>query len=331
MKRLLTIVLLFAFSLQLHAEKYALIIAVGEYPRKTGWKSISSVNDVGLITQALTSQNFSEENIFVLKNEEANRAGIMKAIEDLKAKIKPGDIVVIHYSGHGQQIFDDNGDEIDGKDESIVPYDAYVKYTSFYKGENHIRDDELGNVIANFRNTLGPEGQLLMIMDSCHSGTLPRGGIARGGEGTFAPPDWSPGKQSESGGSGLVETTKLGDNPSPFVIFSGASANELNFEYEGYGSLSFAFLQAMNDLGSDFTYRQLFSKIRAIMSTISPNQNPTIEGDADYKLFKGEYVKQQPYIEIGKLIRSDAIRINAGKLQRVFKGTTVHVLPSGTT
>ena len=67
------------------------------------------------------------------------------------------------------------------------------------------------------------------------------------------------------------------------------------------------------------------------MSTISPNQNPTIEGDADYKLFNGEYVKQQPYVEIGKVIRADAIRIKAGKLQRLFKGTTVNILPAGTT
>ncbi|NNF81278.1 MAG: caspase family protein [Flavobacteriaceae bacterium] len=331
MKRLLICFILFAISFQSFAEKYALIIAVGEYPRKTGWSSISSVNDVGLIKQALTSQKFKDENIFVLKNEEADREGIMKAFEELKAKIKPGDIVVIHYSGHGQQIYDDNGDEIDDKDESIVPYDALVRYTSYYKGENHIRDDELGNIIANFRNTLGDQGQLLMLLDSCHSGTASRGGKARGGEATFAPPGWTPGQTAENGGSGLLERTKLNEKPAPFVLLSGASANELNYEYEGYGSLSFAFLQAMNDLGTDFTYRQLFSKIQAIMSGISPNQKPTIEGDSDYKLFKGEYVKQQPYLEIAKIIRSDALRIKGGKLQRLFKGTTVNILPAGTT
>ena len=206
--------------------------------------------------------------------------------------------MVIHYSGHGQQIFDDNGDEIDDKDEAIVPYDALVRYTSNYHGENHIRDDELGNIIANFRNTLGKDGQLLMLLDSCHSGSATRGGKSRGGEGTFAPANWTPKTNNNTAGSGLLEKTTVNNDAAPFVMLSGASANELNYEYEGYGSLSYAFSTAMNALGSDFTYRKLFSAISANMNVISPKQTPTIEGDADYKLFKGDYVKQQPYFEV---------------------------------
>jgi len=330
MKRISLLILALAFSLNASAEKYGLIIAVGDYPTKTGWSSISSANDVPIIKKALLNQNFKEENISVLLNEAATRNGILSAIETLKAKLKPGDIVVIHYSGHGQQIFDNNGEEIDGKDEAIVPYDALVRYTSNYKGENHIRDDELGNIIANFRNTLGKDGQLLMLLDSCHSGSSTRGGIARGGEATFAPPNWTPTSDKNTQGSGLVEAITVNEDAAPFVMLSGASADELNYEYEGYGSLSFAFSKAMNELGSDFTYRKLFSAISANMNVISPKQTPTIEGDADYKLFKGDYVKQQPYFEVSKVSRPDVIRIGAGKLQRLFDGTTVNVLAAGT-
>ncbi|MDH7911253.1 caspase family protein [Winogradskyella sp. SYSU M77433] len=330
MKQKIFILAALMFSLNVMAEKYALIIAVGNYPAKTGWSSISSVNDVPLINNALLNQNFKAENITILKDEAATRAGILKAIEALQAKIQPGDIVVIHYSGHGQQIFDNNGDEIDDKDEAIVPYDALVKYTSNYKGENHIRDDELGNIITNFRNKLGKNGQLLMLLDSCHSGSSTRGGVARGGEGTFAPPNWTPSSDRNTKGSDMVEKTIVSADAAPFVMLSGASANELNYEYEGYGSLSFAFSKAMNELGSDFTYRKLFSAIAANMNVISPKQTPTIEGDADYKLFKGEYVKQQPYFEVTKVPRADVIKIGAGKLQRLFEGTTVNILPSGT-
>ncbi|WP_179345589.1 caspase family protein [Winogradskyella ursingii] len=331
MKRIILLTLALTFSLTAAAEKYGLIIAVGDYPARTGWSSISSANDVSIIQDALLNQNFKSENITVLLNEQATRIGILSAIEALQAKLNKGDIVVIHYSGHGQQIFDNNGDEIDGKDEAIVPYDALVRYTSNYKGENHIRDDELGNIIANFRNTLGKDGQLLMLLDSCHSGSSTRGGKARGGEGTFAPPNWTPTSDKDTHGSGLVENVKVNTDASSFVMLSGASANELNYEYEGYGSLSFAFSKAMNELGSDFTYRKLFSAIAANMNVISPKQNPTIEGDADYKLFKGEYVKQQPYFEVSQVPRADIVKINAGKLQRLFDGTTVSILPAGTT
>ena len=55
----LIIALILSFSCQyIQAEKYALIIAVGDYPKKTGWSTISSVNDVPLIEQTLLKQNF---------------------------------------------------------------------------------------------------------------------------------------------------------------------------------------------------------------------------------------------------------------------------------
>ena len=326
-----SLLLLFLLSaLTASAEKYGLIIAIGNYPAKTGWSSISSLNDVPLIKQALINQGFLEKNITELIDDQATKAGIINAIENLKAKLQPGDIVVIHYSGHGQQIFDDNGDEVDGKDEALVPYDAWVKYTFNYKGENHLRDDEIGNIIGNLMNTLGSAGQLLFILDSCHSGSTTRGRKARGGQATFAPDDWTPLENDKTKGSAMVERTKVNADSAPFVLISGASADELNYEYNGFGSLSYAFSKAMTELGSDFTYRQLFSKIASNMNVISPKQTPTIEGDLDYKLFNGEYVKQQPYFEIAKIPNVNLIHINAGKIQGLFEGTTVKIVPSGT-
>ncbi|MBT8377123.1 MAG: caspase family protein, partial [Bacteroidia bacterium] len=174
MKKYSILLLALFWSVNVLAEKHALIIAIGNYPARTGWPTISSLNDVPLIKNALEAQDFKSENILVITDNAATRKGIFNAFKQLMKKVKSGDIVVIHYSGHGQQIFDDNGDEVDGKDETIVPYDALVRYTSNYKGENHIRDDELGEVISDFRNKLGARGQLLLLLDSCHSGTASR-------------------------------------------------------------------------------------------------------------------------------------------------------------
>ncbi|RZF58128.1 caspase family protein [Sphingobacterium corticibacterium] len=339
MKKLLFI-LTILLSLQSYAiEKHALIIAIGNYPTtETGWSAISSVNDVPLIKQTLLSQGFPEVNIATLKDAQATKAGIIDALNTLQRKIKQGDIVVIHYSGHGQQVFDDNGDEIDGLDESLVPYDAHVEYSSSYKGEKHIRDDELGDIIASFRNKLGSDGQLLFILDSCHSGSMTRSslsGIARGGRGALTPPDWEAPKeinQIQSGsGLGIVERAAVHEHAAPFVMISGASANELNYEYNGVGSLSYAFSTAMNELGTDFTYRQLFSAVTANLNAIRPQQTPTIEGDMDMKLFKGEYAKQQPYFEVTDMFRNNGIiNINGGLVNHIFDQATVFVVPAGT-
>jgi hypothetical protein len=79
------------------AEKYGLIIAIGDYPTKTGWSTISSENDVSLIKQALLNHGFNEKNISLLVNDEATKAGIIKAIEDLKAKIKAMQTLGVPY------------------------------------------------------------------------------------------------------------------------------------------------------------------------------------------------------------------------------------------
>ena len=331
MKTRIALVLLVLLSLPLQAKKIALFIAVGDSPASTGWGPISSANDVPLIQAALKHQGFKEEHITTLLNAEATHDGIINALNTLSTQIEPGDIVVIHYSGHGQQIADDNGEEIDDKDEALVPYDALVRPTYNYSGQNHIRDDALGKLLTNFRNKLGAKGQLLVLLDSCHSGSATRGGKARGGAATFAPEGWVPKTNTTNKGSDMFEKAQVQPDAAPFVMFSGASANELNYEYEGVGSLSYAFNKAMTELGSDATYRQLYTKIATTMNVISPNQTPTLEGDPDYKVFKGEYVTQQPYFEVQSVLRPDVVKIQAGKLQGLFPGTTVAVLPAGTT
>ena len=48
---------------------------------------------------------------------------MMNAIEWLIKGAKPGDSLFFHYSGHGSQVKDKDGDEIDGLDETILPVD----------------------------------------------------------------------------------------------------------------------------------------------------------------------------------------------------------------
>ncbi|AFL83253.1 hypothetical protein Belba_0596 [Belliella baltica DSM 15883] len=330
-KLLALILCLASNSLEVLAEKKALIIAVGDYQPRTGWGKISSANDIPLIKDALISQGFDDEKIAVIRDQAATRKGILDALAKLYQESVKGDIVVVHYSGHGQQIFDDNGDEADGLDEALVPYDAFSKFAYNYQGENHIRDDELGNIINQFRNKLGTDGQLLFILDSCHSGSATRGGIARGGQGALTPPDWKePDSSNAALTSSMFERTKLDDNSSPFVMISGASADELNYEYQGKGSLSYAFSVAMTSLGSEFSYRQLFSNIAAQMSVISPLQSPAIDGDLDFMLFNGDYLTQSPFFNVKRIAKSNLIQIDAGKLQGVFENTTIFLMPAGT-
>ena len=84
----LALLFLFICSSSVLAKKHALIIAIGDYPASSGWGTISSVNDVPLIKQALLTQDFLEENIVVLKNEQATYSNIIEALKILQSKIE---------------------------------------------------------------------------------------------------------------------------------------------------------------------------------------------------------------------------------------------------
>lgn len=311
--------------------KRAIIIAIGDYEEATGWKDISSINDIPLIEGALSKQGFTD--FIIRKNEEATKAGILEAFDAMKARSNPGDIIVVHFSSHGQQIYDNNGDEIDGYDEAIVAYGAPASYEAGYTGENHLRDEELGNKLDELRQQLGKDGDVLVIVDACHSGTATRGNaVARGGKKPLAPAGYSPNKIDEKE-VGLFEKANAASrgntNLAPMVVISAARADELNYEYKGSGSLSLAVSRSFENLNSTYSYRTLFSKIAKEMSVLASKQNPAIEGDVDRLLFGGKVVNQEPYYTL-KNLDVDALTIDGGVYTGLNEGARVKLFEAGT-
>lgn len=326
------------------AEKYALIIAIGEYNQSlTGWYPISAGNDVPLIEKTLTGLGFPQQNIMYLRDTDATKEGIENVLTALYSEINAGDDVIIHYSGHGHQIFDDNGDEIDGLDEALVSFDAPMSMKDGYDGSKHFRDDELGDWINKLRIKLGTNGHILLFLDSCHSGTGTRGSAkVRGGAPPLVPENWTPKtvKDNKTGfGIGVSNTPASRgvktDQMAKFVVFSGASANELNYEtYDdennAVGSLSYCIYKAFSQMKEGDTYRQVFARIMAEMATKAPFQNPAIEGDIDYAVFGGDYEIQTEYFNLSSVKTDSIVEINAGRLAGINPGTLIVFAEPGT-
>jgi len=327
--------------------KRALIIAIGDYPDSLGWGKISSTNDVPLIKRALEGQGFKEHYITLITDKKATKTGIVNAMNTLIRSSGKGDIVVIHYSGHGQQISDDNGDEIDKLDETLVSWDAPAYYNTGYTGEKHLRDDEFGELISALRLKLGTDGQVLVFMDSCHSGTGTRGEKpavrVRGGKDPLIIPELEsvlPGSLTKvEKGFGMSEapmgTRGTGGDIALMVLFAGASFNELNYETldekgNGVGSLSYSITKVFTEMDEGMTYRTLFNKVHASMSTVAPRQTPMLEGDIDYKVFNGTVVEQEPYFSITDILNEKEIRIDGGKIMNLAIGDIMGLFPAGT-
>jgi hypothetical protein len=250
--------LLLVFSPFCQAQKkHALVVAIGSYNQLDGkgWKKISSVNDTSYLLPALRKQGFEKENIQVILDEEGTIENIRIAMNGLISKIGEKDIVFIHFSTHGAQIEDDNGDELDGLDEAIVTYNAISpRFSTDFKkdSKNYLRDDELGAFIDKIRRKAGQSGDVLVIMDNCHSGSGTRNvGLTRGGEAPLVskPINYSNQKRDEHI---ALEAAKNEAGLAPQVIISASRADQLNTEIkingQGVGSLSYAVGKALLNL-----------------------------------------------------------------------------------
>lgn len=159
--------------------KHALIFGLGKQA-DNNWSKINGDRDAEYVRKMLVGCGYKD--IRTLTNEQATKQGMAQAFLDLIKVCKKGDVVYVHYSGHGQYMTDLNGDEAErwtGKhaqwDESWIPYDAYMYYSKEDRGEKHFCDDEVAAYLSRIRNRIGTTGKLYVVIDACHSGDATRG------------------------------------------------------------------------------------------------------------------------------------------------------------
>lgn len=255
--------LLFGVQTMNAGTKRALLVGISDYgnamedPNK--WANISGANDILLLSPLFIEHGYS---VTSLVDRQATHAGITAALEKLANDSKKGDTVYVHFSMHGQPFEDLNGDEEDGWDEALIPVDAEMLYTEgVYEGKNHLLDDELEVYFNSIRNKLGPEGQLVVILDACHSGTASRGdddhirgtreGFTRSGK------DYTPDRTQETNDYFTVASAK---GQAPVTFIEACRSYQVNREVRDvdtntwYGSLSYYIAKSMKDnniVGSD--------------------------------------------------------------------------------
>lgn len=125
------------------------------------------INDAHNMRQFLTANGYPEDNIVMLTDDQSNymsvptRENMLHAMQWLVQDARPGDSLFFHYSGHGGQEEDKDGDEADGMDDCIYPVD--------FQQSGSIIDDILHDVMVK---PLPAGCRLTAIFDSCHSGTV---------------------------------------------------------------------------------------------------------------------------------------------------------------
>ena len=274
-----------------NAGKRALLVGISKYPQDSGWCELSSNNDLQLLVSILKKHY----DLIIISENRATKEGIISAINNLRTLTQPGDTILVHFSGHGQQMWSADKYETDLLDEAFVPYDAQKDSTAFYSGKNHLKDNELGNQINSIRESAGSNGLVIVSIDACHSGSIDRESkkdtcIVRGTYEIFgavrSSADEARFKQPD-------DTSRIDKGLLSDVIYISACAQydinrEIIVKGKGYGSLSYSLGQALISPGTDNVVSFLDS-VMAYMAQNQPLQIPKIRTSIEYKIKQDAY------------------------------------------
>jgi len=271
----------------------ALLVGINDYaPVGAGGPDLRGcVNDVRDMANTLSVLNIvpaTASSMKILTDARATKAAILNGFKWLVAGAKKGDVLVFFYSGHGSQIADVSGDEVDKKDEVICPHD--------YATAGMIKDDDFRALLVNL-----PAGvNLDVILDSCYSGTgtqVLSALAATPDEQSIAyryiepPIDW--GFFIDANPSlpvhGILKREGTGGSRDPVVVlnmnhvlWAACKDNQTSAEapingvYRGI--FTYNFCKALRGAGTSITRRRLDSQVTVNVKGMGYNQVAQLEG-----------------------------------------------------
>ncbi len=312
--------------------KRALLIGIGSYPHLPPQRQLRGpAPDVQALAALLTSR-YGFQSATLLTDGQATRDGILKAFADFEAEVNPGDLVLIHYSGHGSRTPDVHGDDASGWDSTWVPHDG--------RDPEGLVRDLLDAEVNHFFDRLLHErhaADLILFFDSCHSTGMTR----------IDMPDPYPkrGRSLEPppAAARLTETAAA-DAASPpptwqptgheHVAFFACQNDETAYEVTlaadtVHGALTEALLAALRS-GEMRSYRDVWESVLLQVGKTSPSQRPQVEGHLDRTLFGLEPVEQMFYAPVLGVTPRGLVQLGAGSALGLEEGDRLRLAPPGT-
>ncbi|EFW20090.1 Ca(2+)-dependent cysteine protease [Coccidioides posadasii str. Silveira] len=268
-------------------KRKALLIGINYFGQRGQLRGC--INDVkNMSTYLNQSFNYAREDMVILTDDQQNpmsqptKANILRAMHWLVKDARPNDSLFFHYSGHGGQTPDLDGDEDDGYDEVIYPVD--------FRNAGHIVDDEMHRIMVR---PLPAGVRLTAIFDSCHSGSALDLPYIYSTQGVLKEPNLA--KEAGQGLLGVVSAYARGDmgsmvstamgfikkatrgeetyqrakqtktSPADVIMWSGSkdvqTSADATINGQATGALSWAFITALKK-NPQQSYVQLLNSIR---------------------------------------------------------------------
>lgn len=228
----------------------------------------SPEKDVDTMERIAKSQGFETSQ---LKSEQATRRAVIEAFMNAASELTAGDFFLVTYSGHGGRVKDVSGDEKDKKDDTWCLYDG------------QLLDDELHVLFAEFAEDV----RVLLIADSCHSGTLLKGASDPSNDtevdDDFVIPRAMPVTAvAATFNSNRSFYTEIQDNlpvPRPEIkasvrLLSGCQEDELSYGSDESGRFTWVINDLLKDGGYNGTYKDFHREIVQTLKRPIRNQTP---------------------------------------------------------
>ncbi len=311
------------------ATKWALLVGINEYRYPSRVSSLAGcVNDVELMKSVLIGKyEYPESQVLVLTNEAATHQGILHAFRDhLIRNAQRDDVVIFHYSGHGSQMRDTSGDELDGWDETLVPHDSRDPEGKVFD----ISDDELNTLFLELQQRTR---NITFILDSCNSGTALR---AAGNVRRIAPDERTP--PAEPGDSGTRGVSEGSNDWRPdnlnYTLISGCLAGESSFEHwadnREHGALTYFLASQLRQASPQSTYRDVMDAVSGKVNARYPAQHPQLEGAGSDKVIFGDTtVLARPFVLCSPRSQG-TVELQAGQAYGATIGSVFEIFAPGT-
>jgi hypothetical protein len=246
-------------------DRYALCVGINDYA--------GTQNDLhGCVNDAEDWAAFLEGRGYkstLLLDQQVTRDAFLGELERLVVSLGYRDRLVLTYSGHGSWLPDDNGDEVDGRDEVIVMSDL-----------NFIRDDALRGIFA--KRAYGT--RLTFLSDSCFSGTITRFADFEHKDAStrFISPELLNHDYDFEDLRSFVHTPRtglIGEHAS--ILISGCDENEYSYDASYDGRPNGAFTRvAIDTFVEGNTYKQWHDAIRRVLPSDEYPQSPQLVATA---------------------------------------------------
>jgi hypothetical protein len=237
--------------------KTALLIGINYFNTSSALNGC--INDIETVTAYLVKNGYSCKQLRDDKPDALPTAmNILNEMMSLTNRAKAGDSLFFHYSGHGTQIRDLDGDEKDGMDECICPSD--------YQTSGVITDD----LIRKYLVDAVPENvSLFALMDCCNSGTNfdMRYNVTQGRDNSIS----------------IVQDKSCKKPSGRVVMISGCRDDQTSADAyisgEYRGAMTTSFINTINN-SSNASYKSLIRKMRQYLRNNKYSQVPQLASGA---------------------------------------------------